>query len=503
MTNPDDMRRLMRHASVLLLIAFSSAAILCSTRPATPSSGTTNTTVPRVQAGQPDTHGTSMASTLPTTSGGKGAASADQDSQKDNKGPADKSSFSSLATSDRIALWAMIVGAITALATICQACVTYLIARSIGKASELSESLQISREIDRIWQDFNHQAIVNEEFRNTIRSLESLSEDTETTQLRHLIFYILNIIYISWTAQKSRRDNFDHSKTIVKDHLAILYSKRDPVLSILNGHRGYNKTFVQDCVLAFAQMDQERTNSSSKSDSGVQQPEPHSVPEVDSAMSITSERVAQAAATSEQPQPEDSGKDAKTRQDSLLISDVGSGSHHPQLDESTLELTPENIPPLLTRLARPDEWKTLQALNLQIFEFELENCEATSNLQYPFSPEGEQYFQKAAQQQDNYAAIVAEQEGVVVGYAIVKRIPASDLTHRVGVTQYQLHTLSVEKSHRDKGIGGELVDAAKAFAKGQGANRLKVVAYALNARADHLYKKKGFAELEITYETTL
>jgi len=163
----------------------------------------------------------------------------------------------------------------------------------------------------------------------------------------------------------------------------------------------------------------------------------------------------------------------------------------------------DNKPSLLTRFARPDEWRTIQALNLQIFEFELETCEPTSNLAYPFSPEGEEYFMKAAEQRDDHAAIVAELDGVVVGYAIVKTIPPSDLTHRVGVIQYQLHTLSVDKSHRDKGIGAVLVDAAKAFAKKRGANRIKVTAYAPNERAAHLYKKKGFIELEITYEATL
>ena len=158
---------------------------------------------------------------------------------------------------------------------------------------------------------------------------------------------------------------------------------------------------------------------------------------------------------------------------------------------------------LQIRLAKADEWKALQALNLEIFEFELENCEPTSNLDYPFSPEGEQYFKSAALQQDPYFAIVAVLDGNIVGYAIIKRIAASDLLHRVGVVQFQLHTLSVEKAHRNKGIGSELVDAAKAFAKERGANRLKVAAYARNKRADHVYKERGFVELEVIYEVTL
>jgi ribosomal protein S18 acetylase RimI-like enzyme len=172
---------------------------------------------------------------------------------------------------------------------------------------------------------------------------------------------------------------------------------------------------------------------------------------------------------------------------------------------------PANNPPvpsqgqsrLIIRFARPAEWPQLQRLNLQIFEFELEHCEPTSNLDYPFSEEGIQYFQRAAEQRDGYVAFVAELDNAIVGYAIVRKIPDADLTHRVGVSQYQLHTLSVDRAHRDKGIGGELVDAAKAYAQEMGANRIKVVAYKGNDRAEHLYLKKGFSRLETTYEAKL
>jgi ribosomal protein S18 acetylase RimI-like enzyme len=63
--------------------------------------------------------------------------------------------------------------------------------------------------------------------------------------------------------------------------------------------------------------------------------------------------------------------------------------------------------------------------------------------------------------------------------------------------------LSVDKPQRDRGVGGHLVAAAKAYAKEQGANRIKVVAYAGNDRAEHLYSKHGFTTLETTYEAKL
>jgi ribosomal protein S18 acetylase RimI-like enzyme len=413
-----------------------------------------------------------------------------------DKSPVAKPSEPSIWTLDRIALWTMIGTAVTALATGAQAGVTYLIARSIAKASGVSESLQISREIDRIWQDFNRQAIVNEDFRNTIRSLESLSEAPETTQLRHLIFYLLNIIYISWTAQREKRDTFDHSQTIVKDHLAVLYSKRELVLSILNGHRGYNKIFVQDCTQAFAQMDREHGISDEVSEIHKQDFESLHVPDPPAVVQSTTTDIPNTPVQEDKPMIEPNN-DVETGASTV-------NAIQPKQDHSEATgAVAQAKQPLIIRFARPDEWQVVQALNLQIFQFELEHCEPTSNLEYPFSTEGEDYFKKAAQQGEGHVAIVAELEGAVVGYVIVKKIADSDLTHRVGVVQYQLHTLSVDKDHRDKGIGGALVEAAKAYAKDQGANRIKVVAYSGNDRADHLYKAKGFVVLETTYEAKL
>jgi ribosomal protein S18 acetylase RimI-like enzyme len=431
----------------------------------------------------------------------KSSGNAQQNTSAVTNGDKSKSIYSTLPVADQIALWTMIGSVATALATAAQVGVTYLIARSIAKASSSSEALSISREIDRIWQDFNRHAITNEDFRNTIRRMESLSETSEMTQLRHLIFYLLNIIYISWTAQREKRDSYEHSQTIVKDHLTVLYSQKDLVLSILNGHRGYNKTFVQDCVNAFAQIDNERPQSDIV----------NKVPakDLESERTSNSNNVAHSQPDVELLQP--------NLEDHPMIEPVQSSGEAPDLnpqgasvvqqhsDGTETEAVPrtDGKQSVLTRFAKPEEWQVIQALNLQIFEFELENCEPTSNLEYPFSKEGVEYFQKAVQQKDNYSAIVAEVDEVVVGYAIVKKIPDVDLTHRVGVVQYQLHTLSVDKNHRDKGIGGELVKAAMAFAKQRGANRIKVVAYAGNDRAEHLYKKNGFAELETTYEAKL
>ncbi len=151
------------------------------------------------------------------------------------------------------------------------------------------------------------------------------------------------------------------------------------------------------------------------------------------------------------------------------------------------------------RPARPDDWTRIQALNRQIFEHELQT-EPSSNAAFPDTAEAIDYFQKASAGSAPYAAFVCEVEGHVIGYAIGKLIPAAELSHRVGIKQAQLHTLGVDRLHRRKGIGKQLVAACRQWAVANGANRLKVVAYAGNKEARSLYREAGFRELEVVHE---
>ena len=150
--------------------------------------------------------------------------------------------------------------------------------------------------------------------------------------------------------------------------------------------------------------------------------------------------------------------------------------------------------------AGPNDWKVVQKLNLEIFQFELETAEPTSNLEFPFSDEGESYFKKACIGADGYSAFLALHGDAPVGYVIIRMIPSSEVTHRVDVRLAQLHTLSVTEGYRDKGIGRQLSEAAITAARSAGANRMKVVAYAKNERARHLYRDLGFVEHEISHE---
>ncbi len=155
------------------------------------------------------------------------------------------------------------------------------------------------------------------------------------------------------------------------------------------------------------------------------------------------------------------------------------------------------------REANPDDFKAIQSLNYQIFDYEFEHSSKTMNKEYPFLLTGIEYFKKIVNQTDGNYGLVFEVDDVVVGYASLRLIDDNDLQHRVGVQQVQLQTLCVDERCRGQNIGHELVKASKAWAKKQGANNLKVVAMAKNLRTRKFYQDCGFEEFEIIHEIML
>lgn len=155
------------------------------------------------------------------------------------------------------------------------------------------------------------------------------------------------------------------------------------------------------------------------------------------------------------------------------------------------------------RSAIPDDFDSIQELNRQIFEYEYEYCEKTSNVDYPYQQAGVDFISNIVNGTGAHAGLVFEKDGRILGYASMRLVSDNDMKHRIGVKQIQLQTLCVDKTIRGQGIGQALVDAVKQWAKERGANRLKVVAYAKNSSAREFYKKQGFQELEIHHEMEL
>jgi ribosomal protein S18 acetylase RimI-like enzyme len=100
----------------------------------------------------------------------------------------------------------------------------------------------------------------------------------------------------------------------------------------------------------------------------------------------------------------------------------------------------------------------------------------------------------------NMLVLVADVDDTVVGHLTAGYYPASDmwLAPRADLISFYL-----QPAHRSAGIGTQLAEAFKTWAKTRGATQLRVTAYATNKPAIRLYQHLGFTPLEITLASDL
>jgi ribosomal-protein-alanine N-acetyltransferase len=82
---------------------------------------------------------------------------------------------------------------------------------------------------------------------------------------------------------------------------------------------------------------------------------------------------------------------------------------------------------------------------------------------------------------------VAERDGRVLGYAVVWYVD----------DEGELGNLAVAPDARGRGLGGRLLDAAIARARARGARRLFLEVRVRNARAQALYRSRGFVPIGV------
>lgn len=139
------------------------------------------------------------------------------------------------------------------------------------------------------------------------------------------------------------------------------------------------------------------------------------------------------------------------------------------------------------RLATQDDVPTIQRLNHDLFLSDNE-WNHDLNLGWPFSIEGEKYFREAVDS-ERYLSVVAEVDGVIVGYlnGFIKMPSTAYLGKRA-----EIDNMCVDKSTRSMGVGSALVGEFKEWAKSRGAERYIVEAFSGNERALQFYAKNGF-----------
>lgn len=137
--------------------------------------------------------------------------------------------------------------------------------------------------------------------------------------------------------------------------------------------------------------------------------------------------------------------------------------------------------------------ESILKLNKALFDYET-NFNTEYNLDWTYSEVGRSYFTRRIEEDKNIA-LVAEDNGEVVGYIVVTLYSQPFLKENPIA---ELENMFVDESYRGKGIGKRLVEKAKRLAKEKGAKRFKVEAAAQNEKAIKFYKSCGFEDFDVT-----
>ena len=152
------------------------------------------------------------------------------------------------------------------------------------------------------------------------------------------------------------------------------------------------------------------------------------------------------------------------------------------------------------RTASTEDLGTILDLNQRLFEREIERFDSTLSGTWTGTEEARNYFLGRIQGNDG-CAFVAEQDGSIVGYLVAGLEKAG--LYRGNLTIAELENMFVDDSSRSLGIGAQLYEEFESWARGKGADRVKVVASAGNQRAIEFYKRCGFQDYDVTLESDL
>lgn len=146
------------------------------------------------------------------------------------------------------------------------------------------------------------------------------------------------------------------------------------------------------------------------------------------------------------------------------------------------------IDELKIRKAQIEDLSNIQELNHELFLHDNE-FHHDLNTNWSRGADGEEYFRRSIESDRLRLSIVAEVEGRVVGYLVARMNDPS--TIYLG-KRAELENMCVTADFRGLGIGTKLIDEFKAWAHGQGAERLMVEAFYDNVDARRFYERNGF-----------
>jgi GNAT superfamily N-acetyltransferase len=112
-------------------------------------------------------------------------------------------------------------------------------------------------------------------------------------------------------------------------------------------------------------------------------------------------------------------------------------------------------------------------------------AELTTQLGYPTA--SDETAQRLSALEGRHAAFVADEDGRAIGWVHVALV-----TSLLSGLKADIGGLVVDENHRSGGVGAELVAAAEAWAREQGAARMVVRSRIARERAHRFYERDGY-----------
>ena len=123
---------------------------------------------------------------------------------------------------------------------------------------------------------------------------------------------------------------------------------------------------------------------------------------------------------------------------------------------------------------------------------------------FVFSPKGARSKQlETILSSDNQIMLVAEEDGNVIGFAHVVFNKAKAISCLKPQSNIYLQDLVVTSSYRSKGIGTQLLEAAKAYGRENKVDFFRTQVFPMNKAGLRFYERNGFKQTMITIECPL
>ena len=135
------------------------------------------------------------------------------------------------------------------------------------------------------------------------------------------------------------------------------------------------------------------------------------------------------------------------------------------------------------------DYNLLAELNEEIQTF---HHKTVPNIFKPYDKAAISTFFKSTLENENAVALVAKENGVVVGYVLLFIMNMNETPFQYARKYVLLDQILVVKNYQSKGVGRQLLDAVFSFAKALKIDRVELNHWTQNELARKFFSKSGF-----------